>query len=178
MTEVGHALDNHAAAATDSVDLSTGRAVGDIQGFLPGASASLLAFVVFGTTKTIRDFFYLKLVPRALRRRQQQYRQRNSRTIPLSMRRRTGAATARVPGLGPGGQAAPAMYPRSPGLPATPGSECFELEGGLQPQPQSHELAVATPVHEVFPQHKKLEQVVVVDDDRWPVLDKKPGGLG
>ncbi|EJT74721.1 hypothetical protein GGTG_08559 [Gaeumannomyces tritici R3-111a-1] len=35
--------------------------------FMPGVSASLLVFVVFGTTKTLREYMWAKVVPRRIR---------------------------------------------------------------------------------------------------------------
>lgn len=48
-------------------DLSLERLHGDLLTFLPGVSASLLTFIVFGTTKTFRDYMKSRLVPRRLR---------------------------------------------------------------------------------------------------------------
>ncbi|KAH6688040.1 hypothetical protein F5X68DRAFT_8173 [Plectosphaerella plurivora] len=48
-------------------DLSLERLHGDLLTFLPGVSASLLTFVVFGTTKTFRDYMKSRLLPRRLR---------------------------------------------------------------------------------------------------------------
>lgn len=71
--------------------------------FLPGVSGSLLAFIVFGTTKSFRDYFYRKLVPRSIRRRWRK--------------------TIRSPPV----VAIPTRYP----IPDTPGqSEFYELDGG------------------------------------------------
>lgn len=166
MTEVGHALDNDTAAAAEAVDLRPSRAISDVQAFLPGVSASLLAFIVFGTTKAFRDFFYHKLVPRHLRRR-------------IANR------VSKAPSLVRNGRAAepgpPAMYPRSPGIPITLGSECFELEGGeaglgssgSRQQGAAHELAIPTPTYGAFPQGQKGPDLIVLEDDRWPILDSK-----
>lgn len=44
-------------------------AVADVLSFIPGVSASLLAFIVFGTTKTFQDYFYRSLAPRSVGRR-------------------------------------------------------------------------------------------------------------
>lgn len=85
------------------MNLSYQRAIGDVLTFLPGVSASLLAFIVFGTTKSFRDYFYRKLVPRSIRRRWR--------------------TTLRTPPV----VSIPARYP----IPDTPGqSEFFELDGG------------------------------------------------
>lgn len=50
-------------------NLSPKIAVGDIVAFIPGVSASLLAFIVFGTTKAFQDYFYRSLAPRSVGRR-------------------------------------------------------------------------------------------------------------
>lgn len=101
--ELSFARDNNAVSQGSVVNLSYQRAIGDILTFLPGVSASLLAFIVFGTTKSFRDYFYRQLVPRSIRRRW-----RN---------------TIRAPPV----VAIPPRYP----MPDTPGqSEFFELDGG------------------------------------------------
>ncbi|ROW09419.1 hypothetical protein VMCG_02265 [Cytospora schulzeri] len=61
---------NNKKIALESVpDLSSKVAVGDVVSFLPGVSASLLAFIVFGTTKAFQDYFYRSLAPRSVGRR-------------------------------------------------------------------------------------------------------------
>ncbi|KAI7786980.1 hypothetical protein LA080_001772 [Diaporthe eres] len=101
--EISFARDNGKESLGSVVDLSYQRAIGDVLTFLPGVSPSLLAFIVFGTTKSFRDYFYRKLVPRSMRRRW-----RNTLRSPPVV-------------------TIPARYP----IPDTPGqSEFFELDGG------------------------------------------------
>lgn len=50
-------------------DLSHKRAMATVTGYLSGVSPSMLAFIVFGTTKTFQRKMYRTFVPRALRRR-------------------------------------------------------------------------------------------------------------
>ncbi|KAJ4416235.1 hypothetical protein N0V85_002359 [Neurospora sp. IMI 360204] len=47
-------------------DLSAARAQGDFALFVPGVSASLLIFIVFGTTRTFRDYLWTKFAPKPL----------------------------------------------------------------------------------------------------------------
>lgn len=49
-------------------DLTLERLQGDLLNFMPGVSASLLTFVVFGTTKAFREYMRDSLVPQKLRR--------------------------------------------------------------------------------------------------------------
>lgn len=101
--EISFAKDNGKDSQGSVVNLSYQRAIGDVLTFLPGVSASLLAFIVFGTTKSFRDYFYRNWVPRGIRRRWRK--------------------TLRSPPV----VAIPARYP----IPDTPGqSEFFELDGG------------------------------------------------
>lgn len=101
--EISFARDNGNESQGSVVNLSYQRAIGDISTFLPGVSASLLAFIVFGTTKSFRDYFCRKLVPRSIRRR----RRNTLRSSPVVT--------------------IPARYP----IPDTPRqSEFFELDGG------------------------------------------------
>ncbi|WYZ45328.1 hypothetical protein EsH8_VIII_000644 [Colletotrichum jinshuiense] len=67
--QVSSAQENSRVSMSDGPDLSTERLHLDLILFLPGVSASLLTFVVFGTTKTFRDYLVAKLIPRRLRRR-------------------------------------------------------------------------------------------------------------
>ncbi|KAM0321701.1 hypothetical protein ACHAQA_009940 [Verticillium albo-atrum] len=48
-------------------DLSMERLQNDLLVFIPGVTASLLTFVVFGTTKTFRDYMWTHFVPKSLR---------------------------------------------------------------------------------------------------------------
>lgn len=70
--EVTLSRNNKRIAFESVANLSSKVAVGDVLGFLPGVSASLLAFVVFGTTKAFQDYFYRSLVPRSVGRRGRQ----------------------------------------------------------------------------------------------------------
>nr|XP_036588323.1 glycoside hydrolase [Colletotrichum truncatum]KAF6799696.1 glycoside hydrolase [Colletotrichum truncatum] len=68
MFQVSSARQNSRDFLNDGPDLSTERLHSDLILFLPGVSASLLTFVVFGTTKTFRDYMVTKLIPRRLRK--------------------------------------------------------------------------------------------------------------
>jgi hypothetical protein len=52
-------------------DLSAARARGDFALFIPGVSEGLLAFLVFGTTRTFRDYTLKLIVPNHLWARRQ-----------------------------------------------------------------------------------------------------------
>lgn len=79
MFQVSSARQNNRDSLSDSPDLSTERLHLDLILFLPGVSASLLTFVVFGTTKTFRDYLVNKLVPKKLRRLSKQASPRRAR---------------------------------------------------------------------------------------------------
>ncbi|UQC89506.1 uncharacterized protein CLUP02_15037 [Colletotrichum lupini] len=78
---ISSAKQNSRDSLSESPDLSTERLHLDLILFLPGVSASLLTFVVFGTTKTFRDYLVARLVPRRLR-------ERNSRRMSNNKQRR------------------------------------------------------------------------------------------
>ncbi|GKT85337.1 glycoside hydrolase [Colletotrichum tofieldiae] len=69
MFQVSSARQNSRDSLSNSPDLSTERLHLDLLLFIPGVSASLLTFVVFGTTKTFRDYLADKLIPQKLRDR-------------------------------------------------------------------------------------------------------------
>lgn len=58
---------NHAAAIPPEPDLSADRARGAFAGFTPAVSAGPLVFIVFGTTRTFREYMWVLFVPRVLR---------------------------------------------------------------------------------------------------------------
>ncbi|KAK3939873.1 glycoside hydrolase [Diplogelasinospora grovesii] len=65
-----HAMsDNKAANIPAQPDLSAARAKADFANFAPGVSASLLTFVVFGTTRTFREHMWALFIPKRLRER-------------------------------------------------------------------------------------------------------------
>lgn len=68
-------------------DLSAERARSDFIIFMPGVSASLLSFVVFGTTKVFRDYMWHKLVPRIIQRRLQSNRSETSSILQETLAR-------------------------------------------------------------------------------------------
>ncbi|KAI0017538.1 hypothetical protein F4780DRAFT_591236 [Xylariomycetidae sp. FL0641] len=55
-------------ALADKPDLSAARAQSTTVLFLPGVSPSLLAFIVFGTTKPFREFMYRTFIPKRFQR--------------------------------------------------------------------------------------------------------------
>ncbi|EXF75840.1 hypothetical protein CFIO01_07875 [Colletotrichum fioriniae PJ7] len=81
MFQVSSAKQNSRDSLSESPDLSTERLHLDLILFLPGVSASLLTFVVFGTTKTFREHLVARLIPRRLR-------ERNSRRVSNNQQRR------------------------------------------------------------------------------------------
>lgn len=159
-SEINFALGNDETASEETVNLHASHAITDIKGFLPGVSACLLAFIVFGTTKAFRDYFYHKLVPRCIRRK---IHNRNSKNPSLTIQFPRGASTAALRSPG-----------QSPGMPRSPGVECFEMDGGesgLGPGRGSlYELPVPTPTYQtVFEVQHKEE-----NEDRWPGPNMKP----
>ncbi|TDZ25643.1 hypothetical protein Cob_v000832 [Colletotrichum orbiculare MAFF 240422] len=88
MFQVSSARQNTRDSLNDTPDLSTSRLHTDLVLFLPGVSASLLTFVVFGTTKTFRDYLVEKLVPGRVR----SVRRRGGKQAPSSSPRRSGMA--------------------------------------------------------------------------------------
>lgn len=64
-------------------DLGAERAKGDFALFVPGVSAGLLNFLVFGTTRTFRDYMWASLVPRKLREKVEA-RARRGRAVSAS----------------------------------------------------------------------------------------------
>lgn len=179
LSEISNALSNDETLGHKTVNLRASQAVADIQAFIPGVSASILAFVVFGTTKTFRDYFYRKFVPRRIRRaRALKRRAKGLSTIEIQPR--------------PARRARPTdstMYPPAPRRtsttvavpyyqPPSPGArvECFELDGGdggfgKHKTMSTHELAVPTPTYSTFELQKQGD-----DEDRMPILKIKPTG--
>lgn len=180
LSEISNALDNDETLGNKTVDLHTSHAVSDIQVFIPGVSASILAFVVFGTTKAFRDYFYRKFVPRRIRRARalsrrskrlseietqpqgparRPSRPTDSTMYPPAKHRRTSTAVA-----------VPWYQPPSP----SPRVECFELDGGetgfgQQKTMDTYELAMPTPSNATFEPPKQGD-----DDDQSPILKVKP----
>ncbi|GAB1316708.1 hypothetical protein MFIFM68171_06918 [Madurella fahalii] len=64
-------------------DLGADRAKGDFALFAPGVSAGLLTFIVFGTTRTFREYMWALFVPRALREKVKE-RATRGRMMPAS----------------------------------------------------------------------------------------------
>lgn len=67
----------------DGPDLSRQRAHDDLVLFMSGVSPSVLAFLVFGTTKALRAFMWDKFVPEFMKDRLQRRRRRTNDMIPL-----------------------------------------------------------------------------------------------
>lgn len=165
MNEISFALGNDVTANAETVNLGPENAVGDTHAFISGVSASLLAFVVFGTTKAFRDYFYRKLVPRSLRRKLH----RRTMIPSVAIRRPEPQQQMRRPSRA----AAP---PISPAL-LTPPTDCFELDGGegglgrkRNVHDSVHELAMPTPTYSTFDLHKADPGV---EEDEWPMLKTK-----
>lgn len=159
-SEINFALGNDETASQTTVNLHPSHAISDVKNFLPGVSACILAFIVFGTTKAFRDYFYQKLVPRSIRRK---IRNRKSKSPSLTIQFPRGASTAALRSPG-----------QSPGMPRSPGIECFEMDGGESGlgtgRSNTYELPVPTPTYQsTFDvPHKDA------DDDKWPGPNMKP----
>ena len=67
-----------------SPDISAERAHSDFIQFMSGVSPSILAFVVFGTTKALRAFMWDKFVPRCLKDRLSRKKRVIDDEIPLA----------------------------------------------------------------------------------------------
>ncbi|KAF6814149.1 glycoside hydrolase [Colletotrichum sojae] len=91
MFQVSSARQNNRDSLSETPDLSLKRLHLDLILFLPGVSTSLLTFVVFGTTKTFRDYLFAKLIPNrfqgSIRRRSNQQSPRRSRRSPAFSQR-------------------------------------------------------------------------------------------
>lgn len=166
MQEVSFATDNSLAAQSDTVNLLPSRAVTDTRSFLPGVSASLLAFIVFGTTKAFREYFYRKLVPRPIRRKiRMRSKKPSSMVIQPPPPPRRPSRGSDIPG-----------FPLSPDLIMTPRStrsNFFELNdrdlGAKPTMGMVYEMDTNTPTHSTFPLQKKEDE-----EDRWPILNIRP----
>ncbi|KAB5577840.1 hypothetical protein GE09DRAFT_1051990 [Coniochaeta sp. 2T2.1] len=64
--QVRSSNDNKPETIPPQPDLSSGKALGDFVLFIPGVSEGFLAFVVFGTTRTFRDYALRLLVPQRI----------------------------------------------------------------------------------------------------------------
>lgn len=62
--QVRSANNNKAENVPAQPDLSASKALGDFVLFIPGASEGFLAFLVFGTTRTFRDYTMRLLMPK------------------------------------------------------------------------------------------------------------------
>ncbi|KAK2028101.1 hypothetical protein LX32DRAFT_591442 [Colletotrichum zoysiae] len=138
-------------------DLSVDRLHQDLLLFIPGASASLLTFVVFGTTKTFLEYIADTLVPRRLRNRN-----RGRASNPVQQR-------APSPQRTPSPQRAPspqafsqrrAAYP--PRLSLAPYKVNGGGLGGLSPVYDEGSI----PMGELSTNDSKT----VVEDDQWPLV--------
>lgn len=179
LAEITFALDNDETLRNTTVDLHASHAVSDIMVFIPGVSASILAFVVFGTTKAFRDYFYRSFVPRRIRRARALSRRSKSlssiETQPPPTRRPSRPTDSTM--YPPAGHrrtstavAVPWYQPPSP----SPRVECFELEGGdaglgHQKTMDTYEIAIPTPSNGTFEPQKQGD-----DDDCSPILKIKP----
>ncbi|KAK4125499.1 hypothetical protein N657DRAFT_268457 [Parathielavia appendiculata] len=61
------AATNNPANVPPEPDLSAGRAKGDFALFAPAPTATIFAFIVFGTTRTFREYMWNLFVPRSIR---------------------------------------------------------------------------------------------------------------
>lgn len=183
MSEISNALDNDDTLADKNVDLHVSRAISDIQAFVPGVSASILAFVVFGTTKAFREYFYRKFVPRPIRRK---LRRRSAKGASIiSAPARAASQRLRRPPRSDSTMYPPAPVattrPFGPGWyqPSSPSPrvECFEMDGGESGMGHGtrevagiHELPMPTPTYSTF----EGQGQGGMDDDQRPILNSKP----
>jgi hypothetical protein len=76
---------NNPANVPPEPDLSAGRAKGDFGLFAPAPTAVLFAFLVFGTTRTFREYMWKLFVPRAVRDRVEARRRRKKEVVGASV---------------------------------------------------------------------------------------------
>ncbi|KAK4163251.1 hypothetical protein QBC43DRAFT_68789 [Cladorrhinum sp. PSN259] len=62
---------NNAENIPEAPDLSAGRAISDCVLYIPGATAGLLTFLVFGTTRNFRDYMWKSFAPKCLQRKRE-----------------------------------------------------------------------------------------------------------
>lgn len=183
MQQVAFRLGNMHTMSEKTVDLTPRNAIVDIESFLPGVSASVLAFIVFGTTKTFRDFFYAKLVPRSIRRKIRAKRNRPSVAnaavvLPAAKPRKPVRPDSDILASPVGCDVVVPLSARSECFegPLSARSECFELEGrevwrytgtGLV-----CELVTPTATHSTFDLQKKGQE-----EDEWLILPHQPALL-
>ncbi|PKS09039.1 hypothetical protein jhhlp_003652 [Lomentospora prolificans] len=67
--EVGSARSIREADPQTGPDLSLEKLRGDLVQFMPGTAPCLLTFLVFGTTRALREYMWDKLIPRSIKRR-------------------------------------------------------------------------------------------------------------
>ncbi|KAK2053212.1 hypothetical protein LY76DRAFT_525092 [Colletotrichum caudatum] len=135
----------------ESPDLSFDRLHQDLLLFIPGASASLLTFVVFGTTKTFLEYIADTLVPRRLRDRGR------------------GRASNPVPQRAPSPQQAPspeAFSQRSAAYPPRLSLAPYKLDGGGLGELSPIYDGGSIPMRELSSNDPKT----VVEDDQWPLV--------
>ncbi|KAH6635097.1 hypothetical protein B0J18DRAFT_406677 [Chaetomium sp. MPI-SDFR-AT-0129] len=103
------AATNKRANVPPQPDLSVDRARGDLALFAPAPTANLFAFIVFGTTRTFREYMWNLFVPRSVREKVE-VRRKRKRAVEASggevevLHDATGSA-ARDLGVGNGGVA-------------------------------------------------------------------------
>ncbi|KAF3769757.1 hypothetical protein M406DRAFT_348869 [Cryphonectria parasitica EP155] len=125
------AKDRVVEAANESApDLSTTRAMKTVTGYLSGVSPSLLAFVVFGTTKTFQRKMYQTFVPKFLRPKRN--RKGNSRLashhqsqLPFSTTKNSSVTHTSISGL------------TAPGTPQRPRSLSMQLSHSSIRKPET-----------------------------------------
>ena len=80
--EVSSARRNREVELADTPDLSKERAHEDLLGFMSGVSPGLLALLIFGTTKALREYMWEKFAPRFLKRRRKCINENDCELLP------------------------------------------------------------------------------------------------
>lgn len=89
---------NNAANLPPEADLGAARAVADFVLFVPGVTAAVLVFLVFGTTRTFREYAWRRLVPAPLRSRWEAARATRAGRAGRSRSGTAGSVSVSAPG--------------------------------------------------------------------------------
>ncbi|KAK0617836.1 hypothetical protein B0T17DRAFT_311884 [Bombardia bombarda] len=161
---------NNAAHIPVEPDLSPGKAATDFALFAPGVSAGLLSYVVFGTTRTFREYTWALLVPSRLR---DAIAARRARTA------RPSAGGDNTVVASPDG-ARRSFGERNAPPPRYRAHTDEEADVGLPYSPSSHgdvklqDLDAKRDEHGRRRPQGSLQQQQQSDDDEWPILTTVP----
>lgn len=150
-------------AEDEKVSLEPTHAITDATSFLSGVSASILAFLVFGTTKVFRDFYYIKLVPKCIRRKLDRHNE-----ISPNASASWQDLQQRKPSQAPETLLSPVLV-----MPSANTFEMRDEQGGLGRRLSIHDdihgVSTPTPSSSTF----ELQRVDhIQDDDEHPILDR------